>query len=160
MSEGATRTALRVRSSDIGSPEAQELITELNSELSARYPEPGATHFLLHPEQVASGRGSFLLATMDGEPVGCGAVRRIAERTGEIKRMYVRPAVRGSGVGRALLEALEDEARTLGMTRLVLETGVRQVEAIALYERMGFTRVEPFGEYVGSHTSVCMGKEM
>jgi GNAT superfamily N-acetyltransferase len=160
MSEGAKEAALEVVRGNIGSTEAQALITELNAELSARYPEPGATHFLLHPEQVASGRGTFLVAKMDGEPVGCGALRRIEEQAGEIKRMYVRPVARGNGVGRSILAALEDEARRLGMTRLVLETGVRQLEAIALYESMGFTRIEPYGEYLGSRTSVCMAKDL
>lgn len=160
MGEGSKQVALTVERCDIGSAEAQALIAELNAELSARYPEPGSTHFLLLPEQVASGRGTFLVARVDGEPVGCGALRRIADATGEIKRMYVRPAARGSGVGRAILAALEDEARRLGMTRLVLETGVYQLEAMALYERAGFARIEPFGEYVGSRVSVCMGKQL
>ena len=97
---------------------------------------------------------------MDREPVGCGALRRIAEATGEIKRMYVRHTARGNGVGRVILTALEDEARQLGMKRLVLETGVHQLEAMALYERMGFARIEPFGEYVESRVSVCMGKQL
>lgn len=160
MSGQSKQAALTVERRDIGSAEAQALIAELNAELSARYTEPGETHFLLLPEQVASGHGTFLVAKLDGEPVGCGALRRIAEETGEIKRMYVRPAARGNGVGRTILTALEDEARQLGMTRLVLETGVYQLEAMALYERMGFARIEPFGEYLGSRISVCMGKHL
>lgn len=160
MSEGETRESLRVRRSDISSPEARALITTLNAELSARYPEQGATHFRLDVDEVAEGRGVFLIAFVDGAPVGCGAVRRIAEGTGEIKRMFVRPEARGRGVGRALLMTLESEARRLGFARLLLETGVRQTEAIALYESAGFTSRVPFGEYAGSPLSVCMGKEL
>ena len=160
MSEGEARESLRVRRSDISSPEARALITTLNAELSALYPEQGATHFRLDADEVAEGRGVFLIAFVDGAPVGCGAVRRIAEGTGEIKRMFVRPEARGRGVGRALLMTLESEARRLGFARLLLETGVRQTEAIALYESAGFTSRVPFGEYAGSPLSVCMGKEL
>jgi putative acetyltransferase len=155
------REGLIVRRSDILSPVSQSLIAALNAELSARYPEPGATHFRLDPDEVAAGRGAFLVATRAGTPVGCGAVRQVDARTGEIKRMYVVPAVRGRGVGRAILDAIEAEARGLGLSRLVLETGVRQGEAIALYEGAGYARIPAFGEYVTSlATSVCMGKDL
>ncbi len=74
--------------------------------------------------------------------------------------MYVAPEERRRGVGRAILAAIEAEARGLGLTRLVLETGTRQLEAIALYRREGFADIPPFGEYVGSPTSVCMAREI
>lgn len=142
------------------SPVAQALIGELNAELSARYPEEGATHFRLDVEEVAGGRGAFLVAYLDGEPVACGAVRRNEEGAAEIKRMYTRPAARGQGVARALLEALEVEARALGAGRLVLETGERQHEAVALYRHAGFVEIPCFGEYADSPLSLCMGKEL
>jgi GNAT superfamily N-acetyltransferase len=136
------------------------LVDALNAELSAVYPEQGATHFRLDPEEVADGRGAFLLVTRAGTPIGCGAVRRIGEGAGEIKRMYVVPAERGRGVGRVLLTALEGEARSLGLSRLFLETGTRQHAAMAMYERAGFSRVPAYGEYVGSPLSVCMKKHV
>jgi len=145
---------------DILSAEAQALIGALNAELSSRYPEDGATHFRLDPDEVAEGRGAFMIASQSGESVGCGAVRKNDDGAGEIKRMYVVPSRRGHGAGRAILDALEAEARTLGLTRLVLETGVRQPEAIALYARAGFVEIAPFGEYVGSPLSVCMAKDL
>ncbi|HEV8255158.1 MAG TPA: GNAT family N-acetyltransferase [Vicinamibacteria bacterium] len=141
-------------------PNAQALIKSLNAELAEQYPEPGATHFALTEEEVGEGRGVFLVASVDGRPVGCGALRRIEAGVGELKRMYVSPAVRGRGVGRALLEALEAEARRLGLRRVVLETGVRQREALALYGRAGFTPIPPFGECVGSPLSLCMAKDL
>ncbi|HEY7075127.1 MAG TPA: GNAT family N-acetyltransferase [Solirubrobacteraceae bacterium] len=152
--------ALTVARADIRSPEAQALIRALNGELSSRYPEDGATHFRLDADEVAPGRGAFLIAQRAGTPIGCGAVRRLATGTAEIKRMYVRPEARGQRVGAAVLGALEAEARALGCARLVLETGVRQVEALALYERAGFGRIPPFGEYAGSPLSVCMAKDL
>jgi GNAT superfamily N-acetyltransferase len=151
---------LRVARADIRSPEALGLIEDLNRELSSRYPEDGATHFRLDVDEVAPGRGAFLIAERAGTPIGCGAVRRIETGLAEIKRMYVRPEARGQRVGQAVLSALEAEARALGCARLVLETGVRQMEAIALYERAGFARIPPFGEYVDSPLSVCMAKEL
>ena len=154
------RTGVIVQRVDIVSPTAQTLIDALNAELTSRYPEEGARHFRVDPDEVAEGRGAFLIASRSGQPMGCGAVRRIDARTAEIKRMYVSPEARGGGVGRALLRALEAEARTLGISRLVLETGVRQPEAIALYQRAGFSRIAPFGEYVGSPLSVCMAKDV
>jgi GNAT superfamily N-acetyltransferase len=92
------------------------------------------------------------------DALACGAVRRIADVTAEIKRMYVVEAARGLGIGRRMLAALEDEARQLGATRLVLETGERQPEALGLYESAGFERIEAYGEYVGDPFSVCMAK--
>ena len=154
----------------ITGPVAGALIAALNAELSARYPEPGATHFRLDPGEVAPGSGAFLVVRRDDRPVGCGALRTLREpallaalgpRVGELKRMYVAPDVRGHGVGRALLARLEDEARALGLARLVLETGTRQQEALALYRRAGFAEIAPYGEYAASSTtSVCMAKAL
>jgi putative acetyltransferase len=160
MRQPSDSTSLVIRPTDILSPEALALIAALNAELSASYPEPGATHFRLDPDEVADGRGAFLVASRAGRPIGCGAVRRIDPRTGELKRMYVRPEERGRGVGRALLGALEAQARALGLTRLVLETGIRQTEAIALYQRCGFKNIRPFAEYVSSPLSICMAKDL
>jgi GNAT superfamily N-acetyltransferase len=149
-----------IRREDILSPVVQRLISALNAELDARYPEEGANHFRLDPEEVADGRGAFLVAYVAERPLGCGAVRRIDSAVAEIKRMYVAPEARGRGVGRQVLVELEAEARRLGATRLVLETGPRQPEALALYSRAGFVEIPNFGEYVGCEFSVCMAKEL
>jgi putative acetyltransferase len=155
-----TTREIDVRREDILSPVVQRLIGALNSELEGRYPEEGANHFRLDPEEVADGRGAFLVAYIGGQPVGCGAVRRIDPAVAEVKRMYVAPEARGRGVGRQVLLQLEAEARRLGATRLVLETGPRQPEALALYSRAGFVEIPNFGNYVGCEFSVCMAKEL
>ena len=140
---------------------SRALIGALNAELQALYPEPGATHFSLEPEEVTAGRGAFLVVYDQGTPVGCGAVRLLDAETAELKRMYVAPSARGSGLGRRLVDALEAEARGLGARRLVLETGVRQAPALALYRSAGFGPVPLYGEYVLSpETSVCLGKDL
>ena len=151
---------IRIERSDLTSPDAQRLIAGLNAELEMRYPEPGANHFRLDPDEVAPGRGAFLVAYRGDQAAGCGAVRLLTGGDAEVKRMYVLEAARGLGLGRCMLEALEAEARGLGATRLVLETGVRQPEALGLYASAGFKRIEPFGEYVGSELSVCMAKAL
>jgi len=145
-----------VRREDLGSAVAAALIGELNAELLRTYPEEGATHFRLDPDEVAGERGAFLVATAQGAPVGCGAIRRLDARTAELKRMFVLPAMRGRGIGRAVLAALAAEGRRLGVERLVLETGERQQAALALYDRAGFVRIPAFGDYVDSPLSICM----
>ena len=154
------RSELIIQRVDILSSTARDLILALNAELRGRYPEEGACHFRLDADEVAEGRGAFLVAYRGGKPIGCGAVRRNEEGTAELKRMYVCMEERCRGVGRAILDALEAEARKLGVARLVLETGTRNPEAIALYERAGFGHIPAFGEYVGSRVSVCMAKEL
>ena len=158
---GERAGSLTIRRVQLESPVAQALIAALDAELTGLYPEDdSANHFRLDREEVAPGRGGFFVAYEDDTPVGCGAVRRIEAGVAEIKRMYVAPARRGRGVGRALLDALVAEARRLGVTRLVLETGPKQPEAIALYERAGFVRIPAFGEYEDHPLSVFMGKNL
>ena len=138
---------------------SRALIESLNSELTGAYPEPGATHFGLDPAEVSDGRGAFLVIYQEETPVGCGAVRRIDSETAELKRMYVSPALRGRGLGRRLVAALEAEARALGVRRLILETGIRQSAALALYRATGFQSIPLYGEYLRSpETSICLGK--
>jgi GNAT superfamily N-acetyltransferase len=141
--------------------DSRALIAALNAELSAIYPEPGANHFTLDPNQIARGSGAFLVAYRSDVAVGCGAVRMLDAETGELKRMYVSPDERGRGIGRLLVAELEAEARTLGARRLVLETGTRQHAALALYRAAGFSPIPLYGEYLSSpDTSICLGKEL
>ena len=155
---------------ELTSPVANGLLSALNAELTAEYPQAGATHFSLDRDEVAPGEGAFVVGRWAGSPVACGAVRclrsarlvrELGENAGELKRMYVVPEFRGRGISHQLLQHLEDEARALGVHRLVLETGARQLAALALYERAGFTRIPLYGEYAGSpETSVCMSKAL
>lgn len=152
--------ALTIAEDSLESAAAKALIAGLNEELSALYPEPGANHFSLTADEVGAGTGAFLVAREDGTPVGCGAIRPCGEGM-EVKRMYVVPGARGRGISRRILNALEIAARDLGASTLILETGIRQHAAIALYERHGFQRIPPFGEYIASAaTSICMRKSL
>lgn len=151
---------VRIEAATLTEPAVRELIDELDAELTARYPEDGAVHTRLDAADVAPGRGVLLLAwdEQTDEPLGCGAVRLRERGEAEIKRMYVRLGARGRRVGTVLLAALEAEASALLATRLVLETGERQPESLALYRRAGFVPIPRFGEYVDSPLSYCMGK--
>jgi putative acetyltransferase len=149
---------LEVRREPVTSAVASALISALNAELTLQYPEEGANHFRLDAEEVEDGRGAFLVAYDRGRPTGCGAIRRLDESRAEIKRMYVDPAARGRGIGRTILDALEAEAKKLGVSRVVLETGERQMTAMRLYESAGFARIPTFGEYENSPLSICMEK--
>jgi GNAT superfamily N-acetyltransferase len=85
--------------------------------------------------------GRLALATVDGQPAGCIAMRRVDLNRAELKRLYVRPAFRGLGLGRALIEWTMSEARAVGYTELVGDTMPVMRDALALYDRMGFERV-------------------
>lgn len=159
-SETPIKSFVDIRREELSSRVAQQLISALNAELEARYPEEGANFFRLDREDVAEGRGAFLVAYLAGTPVGCGAIRLNEPGVAEIKRMYVDPAVRGRRVGRQIVDALESHARQLGAKRIVLETGPRQPDAIAVYQHAGFVEIPLYGEYIGSQFSVCMAKEL
>jgi GNAT superfamily N-acetyltransferase len=159
--ELAVIESITITRTELSADASRVLINALNAELSGAYPEPGATHFGLEPEDVAIGRGAFLVVHRGGIPVGCGAVRLIDPFTAEVKRMYVSPSSRGRGLGKRLVAALEAEARTLGARQLVLETGIRQQAALALYRSSGFQRIPLYGEYcLSPDTSICLGKEL
>ena len=153
--------AITVSRAGLSSDAGRALIEALDAELRGLYPEPGATHFRLDAGEVADGRGAFLVAWRRGAPVGCGALRLLDDETAELKRISVAPPLRGQGLGRRLLAALEAEARSMGVRRLVLETGIRQDAALGLYRATGFQAIPLFGEYRRSpETSVCLGKEL
>ena len=104
--------------------------------------------------------GAFLAARIDGRAVGCGGVCRFDETRAELKRMYVEPGSRGLGIGRRLLAALEDEARSLGYVAVVLETGDRQPEALGLYTSSGYQRIPCYEPYASRELSLCFEKAL
>ena len=147
-----------VREVSIHCDDAQRLIALLDRELRGEYAEQH-----MHPvdfEPFHREGGVFVVAYDDATPVACGALRPLAEKEIEVKRMYVVESHRGRGLSRQVLAFLEDRARQLGFRKLLLETGDEQTAAIGLYSSSGFQRVEPFGEYAGSSRSICFAKEL
>lgn len=102
----------------------------------------------------------FVVARLDGQPAGCGALRSLAPGVGEIKRMYTAPWARGRGVARAVLAEIEAQARARGYTSVCLETGDRQVVANHLYERVGYRRIPCYGQYAARSWSQCYEKRV
>jgi putative acetyltransferase len=96
------------------------------------------------PGAYAPPDGRLLIALHDGQAAGCIALRRFDGETGEVKRLWVRPAFRGTGLGRRLAERLVSEARACGYSRLVLDTLSSMGSAIALYRSLGFREIEAY----------------
>lgn len=136
----------------------RKLIGMLDELQTAVY--PAESNHLDSIETLERDNVTFFAAFLDGEVVGCGAVKRMSERYGEIKRMYVEPSARGRGVGKALLVALEFSLLAHGIGLARLETGIRQPEALALYERCGYSRIPPFGAYREDPLSVFLEKRL
>jgi GNAT superfamily N-acetyltransferase len=136
--------------------ELGKLRQELRADLSARYPEVGADS-----DDHLTGGIRFLLLRENGVATGCCALQR-NDDSGldglELKRMYVVPTSRGTGVAGRLLAAAEALAQRLGAPRIYLETGTGQPEAIRFYERSGYTRIPLYAPYVGSPLSVSYEK--
>jgi GNAT superfamily N-acetyltransferase len=151
-------TGVRLEPDRIDSEVGDALVTALLQDLRDRYgaEDPDRPD----PADLAPPGGVFLVAWADGEPVGCGGIRAHARDVGEIKRMYVVPAARRASVARTVLAELETRARGLGYARLRLETGVRQPEAIALYESFGYVPIEPYGLYRDEPMSRCFEKRL
>jgi DNA-binding MarR family transcriptional regulator len=139
-------SGVRIERVDPTSESARWCVQQYVAELASRF-EKGFDPQQSIPADDAELRpplGVFLLASADGEPVACGAVKVIAPRVASVKRMWVAGSARGTGLGRRMLLALEAEARELGVTTLRLETNRVLVEAISLYRRSAYVEVAPF----------------
>jgi DNA-binding MarR family transcriptional regulator/predicted GNAT family N-acyltransferase len=136
----------RVERVDPASGAARWCAAQYFAELATRFEggfDPGKS-IPVDDVELIPPRGAFLVMTIDGEPVACGAVKSIARSIGYIKRMWVAGSVRGLGFGRRMLGALESQARELGFTTLRLETNRELVEAIGLYQSSGYVEVTAF----------------
>jgi GNAT superfamily N-acetyltransferase len=160
------RATLRVATLD----EVSDLFVELDEDLLARY-GPDEPLVQIAPADVRPPSGRLLVAglpsadptgqALPGERlVGCAGVRRLEPGTAELKRMYVRPEARGRGIARLLLAGCEQAARELGYRRMWLETGVKQPEAVALYEAAGYIPVTPFGPAADNASSIFLGRDL
>ncbi|HEV8566626.1 MAG TPA: GNAT family N-acetyltransferase [Actinoplanes sp.] len=133
------------RAARLDEPEVQKLISDALGDLSQRYGGSG-DDTPVAAEEFAAPPGAFFVALHGNELVGCAGWRTHGEDA-ELKRMYTAPAARGRGVARRMLAAIEESARNSGRKRVILETGDKQPEAIALYESAGYQRIEDFGFY-------------
>jgi GNAT superfamily N-acetyltransferase len=157
-------TDLQVVRVPITHPDAQALIEAVQAEYVARY--GGQDESPIDPADFEDPQGRFYVAYVEDTPVATGAWRRSsvhalgAEVTAEVKRMYVVPAAQRRGVARRMLAHLEATAAEAGIGAMVLETGMKQPEAIALYTSSGYEPIAGFGHYRGSELSRCFGRRI
>jgi GNAT superfamily N-acetyltransferase len=154
---------IRVTQADPNSEAADLLIKALSAELATAYPgfQSGDGTGRFKPVDVMIPRAAFVIAWLDDQPVGCGAIRPMDDPSvAEVKRMYVKPQARGKGVSRRVLEMLENLAVGYGYHKMTLETGNRQVQAIGLYESAGFVRIDCYGVYADEPLSLCYEKTL
>ncbi|MGA8257211.1 MAG: GNAT family N-acetyltransferase [Nocardioides sp.] len=156
--------ALRLERVEYGHPDAMRLIADVQLEYVERYGSPDESP--IDPLDFVPPAGSFYVGYRGDAAVTTGAWRRSSievfgtAHTAEIKRMYVAPEARGSGYARTVLDLLETSAAAAGAEALVLETGMRQPEAIGLYTSAGYVAIPGFGYYCGSELSRCFGKDL
>jgi DNA-binding MarR family transcriptional regulator/GNAT superfamily N-acetyltransferase len=149
---------LRLAEIDVGvadpaGVDARRAIAAFVAELDVRLEhgfDPAASR-PVDPTDLRPPNGAFLLATLHGQPVGCGSVRLVGDGTAEIRRMWTAPEVRGLSLGRRLLTALERWAAEAGATVARLETNRALVQAIALYRSAGYREVAPFNDEAHAH---------
>ena len=135
-----------IRPADPAADASLKLVRAMEAEIEATYADDmGSIHSVgASPSEMTPPDGDFLVI-FDGErPIGCGGLKRLDERTCEVKRMYVLPGERGRGFSGLLLEALETRAIELGFTRSRLDTGFRQAAAKHLYERSGYVEIPDY----------------
>ncbi|WP_091084986.1 GNAT family N-acetyltransferase [Micromonospora nigra] len=152
---------LEIHAVRFDSPVAQGLIAAALADLGARYGGNG-DETPVHAAEFAPPSGAFLVARLDGEPVGCGGWRSHGDAgdTAELKRMYTAPQARGRGVARAILAAVERSAWEQGRKRIILECGDRQPEAIAMYTAAGYERIPNFGFYRDEPGCLSFGRTL
>ena len=139
-------------------PLAQFLVERVQQEYVQRYGGPDEA--AVDPGEFLPPRGLFLVAEVDGAPAGCGAWRGIEPGVAEIKRVYVEPGFRRRGLAQEVVARLERGAATAGHRTVVLNTGDRQPEAIALYADAGYRPVTGYGIYACSPGAVFLGKDI
>lgn len=142
-------------------PDAIALVEELESILSPLYPDESRHGYSV--QKLIEQNVHFFVVRCDNQPAACGGVQFFTENHppyGELKRMYVRPAFRGRGLAKRLLQHFEEVAATQQIATLRLETGIHQTEAIQLYERSGYQRIGPFGEYGDDPNSLFYEKQL
>lgn len=103
---------------------------------------------------------NVVVCYLDNKPIGCGAFKPYDKKTVELKRMFVLPEIRERGIGSKILDELENWASELNFSKTILETGQRQVEAIALYEKHNYFRIPNYGQYKEMENSVCFEKNL
>lgn len=137
---------------DSSNPDFVALVKLLDAYLAEK---DGRDHDYYNQFNTIATLKNVVIAYENGVPVACGAIKEFDEDSMEVKRMFTQPKVRGKGLASRVLKELEEWATELGCRKCVLETGKRQVEAIALYKNKGYTIIPNYAQYIGLDNSVC-----
>ena len=135
----------------------QGLLKMLDEDLNSRY---GVVQASYNQYNKTKDIDTVVIGYHDNFPVGCGCFKVLDHDTVEIKRMFVRPESRGSGIAMMILLEIEKWAIEKGFSKSILETGIKQTEAIRFYIKLGYTVIENYGQYIGNLNSICMRKEL
>jgi len=138
-------------------PDFISLIKTFDTFLWERYPELKNDYW---GNNLIEFNPNVLVVYLNEKAVGCGCFKKYNTNTVELKRMFVSQEARGLGLAQRIIKELEDEARTQGFETMILETLYKQIEAISLYQKVGFEIVENYEPYVGLANSVCMSKSI
>ena len=148
-------TQLKVVRTDFSHSDFQKLVEILNQELLVK---DGEEHSFYAPFNQIDSLKHVVVVYQNDQPLGCGSIKPFSEKAAEVKRMFVLSEFRGQGIAQVVLKELEKWALELGFSECVLETGKRQVEALRLYQKSGYTRIPNYGQYQGIENSICMQK--
>ena len=138
-------------------PDFISLIKTFDTFLWERYPELKNDYW---GNNLIEFNPNVVVVYLNEKAVGCGCFKKYNTNTVELKRMFVSQEARGLGLAQRIIKELEDEARTQGFETMILETLYKQIEAISLYQKVGFEIVENYEPYVGLVNSVCMSKSI
>ncbi len=148
---------IKIKRTDASNDDFLDLVKELDADLAIR---DGDDHPFYAQFNKIDKIKFVVVAYQNKIALGCGAIKEYNPGTMEIKRMYVRPEARGKGIATQILSALEQWAAELLAEKLILETGKKQPEAIALYTKNGYKLTANFGQYAGVETSLCFAKDL
>jgi DNA-binding MarR family transcriptional regulator/N-acetylglutamate synthase-like GNAT family acetyltransferase len=144
--------AITVELVDGHAPDARACLDAYAADIDARFPEGFDKSDLVRPDEVSGDAGAFFVAYEEGRPVGCGALRSLDARIGEIRHVWVRPDARRLGLARRLLGALEQEAVRRGFGVVRLDTHAALTEAQAMYRACGYTEIPAYTDDIyGNH---------
>ncbi len=146
---------IKLLRTDSDNADFRELVALLDADLAIR---DGAEHSFYAQYNKIDKIREVVVAYENETAVGCGAFKEFEPRSAEIKRMYVRENMRGKGIAGKVLNELEVWAKELNFAECVLETGLKQPEAIRLYQKSGYQTISNYGQYAGVENSVCMRK--
>ena len=133
----------------------KSLVELLDAELLSRYPDIQAQYA---PHNKIEQNNTVVVAYVNNEAVACGCFKEYDNETVEVKRMFVKNEHRGNKISYAILQALEAWAKELAFKRIVLETGSKQPEALGLYIKYGYKKIDNYGPYVDLPDSICFEK--